>query len=196
MLTATILNSMSYDPDLAKLDQAAETIRLLVLLILGAAMLAGTVALALGARIYFRTAIQRYDAVVENRSGTLQFFVGAINSLIVLFLVAVLSKLGLLALLAFVLLFFVSILVLFGLAAWLREIGTSILALGSGEITELRACLVGGGLLIAVFFIPFVGQIFWIGLIVQCFGTALLRLFSRPGTAPEPDPTDPVHFEI
>jgi hypothetical protein len=194
MLTSTFLNSIFYDPDLAKLDQAAETIRFLVLLILGAAMLAG--ALALGARIYFRTAIRRYDAVVENRSGTLQFFIGAINSLIVLFLVALLSKLGPFAIFAFVLLFFVSIMVLFGLAARLREIGTSILALGNGDITELRACLVGGGLLIAVFFIPFVGQIFWIGLLVQCFGTALLRLFSRPGTAPEPDPTAPVRFEI
>ncbi len=195
MNPSVFLLSLLNDPNLDKLGQAAEAVKLIALLILGAGILAGISAFALGLRMYFRSSIERYDRVVETRSGTLQFFIGAINGLIVLFVVTILSKLGPLALIGLLILFLASILSLFGYAARLRELGASILALGNGESSELKACLVGTALLIAVFLIPFIGQIFWLGFVLQCFGTALLRFFSRPATEPAADLTAPVRFE-
>lgn len=195
MTPAIFLFSMLNDPNLDKLGQAAEAVRLIALLILGAGILAGISAFALGLRMYFRSSIERYDRIVETRSGTLQFFIGAINGLIVLFVVTILSKLGPLALIGLFILFLASILALFGYAARLRELGASILALGNGEASELKACLVGTALLVAIFLIPFIGQIFWLGLVLQCFGTALLRFFSRSAPEPTADLTAPVRFE-
>lgn len=195
MNPAMFLFSILNDPNMDKLGQAAEAVKLIALLLLGAGILAGVSAFALGLRMYFRSSVERYDRVVETRSGTLQFFIGTINGLIVLFVVTILSKLGPLVLIGLFILVVASILALFGYAARLRELGASILALGNGEFSELKACLVGTALLIAVFLIPFIGQIFWLGFVLQCFGTALLRFFSRPSPEPASDLTAPVRFE-
>lgn len=195
MTPAIFLCSILNDPNMDKLGQAAEAVKLIALLILGAGILAGISALALGLRMYFRSGIEKYDRIVETRSGTLQFFIGALNGLIVLFVVTILSKLGPLALVGLLILFLASIFALFGYAARLRELGLSILALGNGETSELKACLVGTLLLVAVFLIPFIGQIFWLGFVLQCFGTALLRFFSRSAPEPAADLTAPIRFE-
>ncbi|MCS7080733.1 MAG: hypothetical protein NZ585_11905 [Chloracidobacterium sp.] len=177
--------------------ETSNTIRLLALLALGGLILSGVSALALWARAVWAAAMPALDRMAEERSGWLQLFVGVCNAILALAAVAVLVNLGPLKLIAVSLVGCVLGLTLFGLAARLQALGARLYAQAGRAAGPLSAFLSGAGLAVTAFFVPIAGQLFWLGLLLQSFGLALLWLFRRRPTtatdmATEPDLTAPM----
>lgn len=134
------------------------------------------------------------DRMAEARSGWLQLFFGLCNGILALAAVAVLVNLGPLKLVAVSLVGCVPGLTLFGLAARLQTLGDRLYAQSGRDAGSPTGFLAGAGLAVTVFFAPLIGQLFWLGLLLQSFGLALLWLFRRrrPAAATEPDLTAPL----
>ncbi|MFQ3589691.1 MAG: hypothetical protein SNJ67_05200, partial [Chloracidobacterium sp.] len=175
------------------LRETLDVIRLLVIFVLGGLMLSGLAAVSLWVRAVCPAAMPVLDRMAAERSGWLQLFVGACNGVLTVAAVAGLARLGPFKLVAFSLMGCALTLMLFGLAAQLPLLGRRVLAQSRLDGSALAAFGVGTGLALVMFFVPLVGQLYWLGLLLQSFGLALLWLFRRrtPQVA-EPDLTAPL----
>ena len=164
----------------------------IVFLFFGVMVGFGLTAAVLLVRAFRRESCEILDRIVAERSPSYQFFVGLFNFVVFFLLAAACLNIGPLRLLGLGILFGIGVLMIFGLAARMHTVGSDVLALGrSARPSEVACVLVGGGVLTGVFLVPFLGQLIWLVMLLQCFGTALLWLFSRkPRT--EDDPTAPV----
>lgn len=156
----------------------------------------GLIAATIFLRLYFRRMAERLDMIVISRSGTFLFLVGLFNFILWFGLAIGLSKLPPLNLITLAILILIGCLMVVGLAGRMRVVGHDVLTLGnSQDDSELKQILVGGTVLSVIFFIPFLGQIFWTILLLQCFGTGLMWIFRRQPASSEPDVTAPINFK-
>ena len=156
-----------------------ESLDALKLLALGAILTAsgiGAGALAMSLRAMFPRLIGMADLVTATRSALLAFFVGLFNAILVLVVAVLLVRVpGPPRFLGVVLLLAMSAVIATGLAARLRTVGQAIAASSSPAIQDMTGAIV----LAAVMLCPVVGQVFWIGVLVQAFGVGLLSVLQQ-----------------
>lgn len=183
---------VSADVAWTSLKETSDVIRVLALLVLGFVTLSGTAALGAVWRGAFKSAAEKFDWVTANRSGGGLLFVGLCNTVFGTVVVSVLARLGPLRLVALVLLVALLGVTVVGVASRMRIVGRGIA--GKFQGGDAVETLIGGLILAAVFLIPVIGQIVWLGVLVQAFGAGLIGLVRWRRIGTDEDLVKPVEF--
>lgn len=174
------------------LRETSDFVRIVLIGVVLAAGAMGAAAIGIAVRALAPSLVARADSVAAARSGVYQFLVGLFNFVILLVLAVLLLRIdgprrfaGLLILVA------MTAVASLGVAAWVRRIGTAILASADRGRSDLGRDVAGGLALAVAILCPFAGQVFFLALLVLSFGTGLLGLIlRRSSTRPEKHETN------
>jgi hypothetical protein len=159
--------------------ETSDSVRILLLVVFSLGVGIGVSAVSILFRTYAAAATAKVDHVVRERSGLYQLFIGTCDAILVFVLIVATARIEPLKPISLLLIGVVFFMVALGFAARARAVGRDVLALGGAVRPELAQTLVGSGVLIAILFVPILGQILWLVLLAQCLGTAFLGLLRR-----------------